>query len=128
MQSEILGLLAAALTLIAGISWFRNVNRVALPVNRIWYVLSFITGLLLGAFALYLGVSWIGAIPAAFSIIAGALFVFTVAIGRQTVGSEAIDVGSSLPAFTAADENAVIFDSNSLTGRPTLIKFFRGHW
>ena len=40
----------------------------------------------------------------------------------------AIEVGQTIPAFSALDEHGNVFDSGSLAGSRVLIKFFRGHW
>ena len=53
---------------------------------------------------------------------------FTVAISRQEVSTAGIQVGETVPLFTAIDRHGERFDSATLGGKPTLMKFFRGHW
>ena len=62
------------------------------------------------------------------SLLAAALLLLTVMIGGQKVGDKAIQIGMTIPAFTAPDEQGRTFDSAALAGNPVLIKFFRGHW
>jgi peroxiredoxin len=57
-----------------------------------------------------------------------AFFLFSIAIGDQKLADDAIQVGATIPAFTATDEHGHTFDSQSLAGHPVLIKFFRAHW
>jgi peroxiredoxin len=51
-----------------------------------------------------------------------------VAISRQEVAAGAISVGASLPEFTATDDRGETFAFRAESGRPVLLKFFRGHW
>jgi cytochrome oxidase Cu insertion factor (SCO1/SenC/PrrC family) len=68
------------------------------------------------------------AIPKNRAVFASTFFLLTVAIGSQKVTDDAIEVGATIPSFTATDEHGQTFDSQSLAGHPALIKFFRGHW
>ena len=65
---------------------------------------------------------------AVLSIVIGSFFPFSVAIGRQEVAANGIQVGDTIPHFTAVDEHGQLFDSESLHGQVVLMKFFRGHW
>ena len=56
------------------------------------------------------------------------MLIFLTATGAQKVDEKSLNVGEKIPAFTAPDDNDVEFDSASLAGTRTLIKFFRGHW
>ena len=49
-------------------------------------------------------------------------FLFTVAISRQEVGDESIQVGDTIPHFTTTGEKGENFDSHKLAGQPVLIK------
>ena len=58
----------------------------------------------------------------------GSFFPFSVAISRQEVATNGIQVGETIPHFSAIDDNSQRFDSESLQGQVVLMKFFRGHW
>ncbi len=62
------------------------------------------------------------------AILIGSFLPFTVAISRQEVASHGIEVGATIPHFTALADTRELFDSDSLRGHPMLIKFFRAHW
>ena len=79
--------------------------------------------------ALGSGVGWVGGAAAGLSILGGSFLVLTVAISRQRVGRpDLVTVGARLRDFGGLDENGDPFELASLTGRPLLLKFFRGHW
>ena len=120
----------AAFLLIAGSAaiWFRAARQVALPENRIAFVTTWAGSAVLGLVALLLGPGWLGGVPATLALLTGTFLTVLVAISRQRVASDAVVVGESLRAFTAPDDSGQIFDSASLAGKPTLLKFFRGHW
>ena len=56
------------------------------------------------------------------------LFIFLLFQARLPRGQLAVEVGGSLIPFTAQDQDGQAFDSASLRGQRTLLKFFRGHW
>ncbi|MCZ6618739.1 MAG: hypothetical protein O7E57_11465, partial [Gammaproteobacteria bacterium] len=62
------------------------------------------------------------------SIFRGSLLRLTVAMRRQEVAAEAVQLGAGVPHFTSVDEHGQPFDSSSLHGHILLIKFFRAHW
>ena len=128
MSGTVLGLVAFAFSVSAGILWFQRMNRVAIPANRSAFLAVMWVGLTLGVLALARGAGWIGGAAAVLSIFAAALFTLTVLIGGQKGGSGALQVGQPIPDFTAPDENGEPFQLSSLAGRPVLMKFFRGHW
>jgi hypothetical protein len=124
----VLGSIAAALVVGAGVLWFRAIFAVRIPEDRRGFVAVWIGGGALGVAALAGDAGWAGGIPAVVAILGAAFFLFTVAISRQQAAPNVIEVGALLPAFSAPDENGATFDSSSLAGTPTLLKFFRGHW
>ena len=108
--------------------WFRNVDQVSIPENRTFFVAGFVMAGLVGVSAFVMRTRWFGAIPALLAIAIGVFLPFTVAISRQEVALTGIEVGQTIPRFTAIDRNGERFDSARLEGKPILIKFFRGHW
>jgi hypothetical protein len=115
----------AALTMVA---WFRQINQVDIPENRIVFAALFLTALVLAISAFVKRTRWFGAIPALLAIVIGGFFPFSMTISRQEVATTGIQVGQTMPEFKALNRKGEWFDSASLDGKPTLIKFFRGHW
>ncbi|RPG11870.1 MAG: hypothetical protein CBC32_004710 [Proteobacteria bacterium TMED72] len=123
-----LGFMGLGLAVITVILWFRQASQVAIPENRSLWVASFVLAALIGVSAFVKGTRWYGAIPALMAIVIGSFLTFTVAISRQEVSTAGIQVGETVPLFTAIDRHGERFDSATLGGKPTLMKFFRGHW
>ena len=123
-----LGFVALAVAVATVVLWFRRVGQVDIPADRTAYVVSWLSAAVLGVGAFVAGARWFGGVAAALAIVAGAFLPFTVAISRQEVAVNAIRVGDVIPAFSALDEHGERFESQTLAGKPALIKFFRGHW
>jgi hypothetical protein len=123
-----MGVLALVMAVGTLTLWFYQVSQVALPENRTAFVVFFLAAAALGVAAFFKGAGWGGRSAALVAILIGLFLPFTVAISRQQVASHGIDVGATIPRFTALDDTRDRFDSDSLRGHPVLIKFFRGHW
>ncbi len=123
-----LGLLALLTAASCAALWSFQMRQVDIPEDRTMYVVFCLTAAALGVGAFVAGTRWLGGMAAATAILIGSLLPFTVAISRQEVAANAIQVGDTIPHFTAVDEHGQPFDSNSLHGHLVLIKFFRAHW
>ncbi len=123
-----LGFVGLGIALISVFLWNRQIQQVAIPENRTAFVIAFVVAALVGASAFVMRTRWFGAIPALMAIAIGAFLTFTVSISRQEVATTGIQVGQTIPHFTAIDRHGEPFDSASLAGKPVLVKFFRGHW
>ena len=103
-------------------------NRdVGIPENRTLFVGAWLVAATLGIAAL-VKAGWIGRVAAVPAIAVGLFLPFTVSISKQVLPPNAIQVGDTIPAFSAPDDRGEIFDSARLRGHPVLIKFFRAHW
>ncbi len=123
-----LGFVALAIAVVTVMLWFRQIHEVDIPENRTAFVVVFLAAAALGVGAFVARTRWFGGIAAVVAILVGSFFLFSVAIGRQEVAANGIQVGDTIPHFTAVDEHGQLFDSDSLRGHPVLIKFFRAHW
>ena len=128
MNGMALGIVALLGAVGSGVLWFRAMGAVGLPANRSGFVAAWICAGALGIVAMAQEPGWFGGIASVLSVMGASFFLFTIAISRQQVNTDAISVGATLPDFSAADERGEPFDSSSLAGHPVLIKFFRGHW
>jgi len=128
MPEAFLGLVSLVVVALSLGLWIRALKRVEIPENRGGFVAAWVVAAGLGLAALAGQPGWLGALLAGCAVFVSGFFLFTVAIGAQKVGADAIRVGDRIPDFTATDEKGEPFDSKSLAGHPVLIKFFRGHW
>jgi cytochrome oxidase Cu insertion factor (SCO1/SenC/PrrC family) len=123
------GIGIAALVLAVGCAmlWFSQARAVEIPENRTLFVVVWLSAAALGAVAI-VKAGWLGRIAAVPAIFVGLFLPFTVSISEQVLPPNAIQVGETIPAFSAPDDRGEIFDSARLRGNPVLIKFFRAHW
>jgi hypothetical protein len=128
MNGTLFGVLALLLVAGSMALWFRKIKSVQIPEDRRVYVACWAGGAALGAVALTQGAGWVGGIPAGIAALAGTFFSVLVLISPQKVADNAIRVGETLREFTAPDENGDDFSLSSVSGKPVLLKFFRGHW
>lgn len=120
-----LGLLVFVSTSVA---WFRRIQRVAIPDNRLAFLGFWLLAILLGVTSFYSsGASWLSGVFGGVATLGGGMFLTLYALGGQRA-SHPIAVGDQVPSFSAVDGNRLAFDSASLSGAPVLLKFFRGHW
>ena len=128
MSADAIGFVA--LLLVAGASgvWFRGMRRVALPSNRMGFVVFWALGFALGIVAVWGATGWAGWAAGLLAAIAGGFFCFLVGISAQKVGGDVIRVGDTIPWFRAIDDSGEIFQLSMPLAHPLLIKFFRGHW
>lgn len=124
----LLGWASLAIIVVSGRLWTRAMRQVAIPEDRSLFLASWIVAFALGFAALLGDPGWIGGVPAVIGQLIAALLIVTRLISEQKVAPGAIQVGDSIPAFTAPDERGETFDSRDLAGHPVLIKFFRAHW
>jgi len=128
MTDLYLGIASLVITAISAAFWMRAIKRLEIPANRGLYIAAWLLAAASGIAALLGTPGWFGGIAAGAGALLSGLLLVTVAIGGQKVGGDVIQVGATIPQFTAIDEHGRLFDSHSLAGRPSLIKFFRGHW
>lgn len=122
-----LGLLALIVVGATVYNWLALIERVAIPRDRRAWFAAFLAGGAIGVIAISQGgfLSTLFAIPA---VAIGFLFPALRLQSRQQPNRPAVAVGDPMTNFVLKDENGVDFDLASLTGKPYLLKFFRGHW
>jgi cytochrome oxidase Cu insertion factor (SCO1/SenC/PrrC family) len=122
-----IGIAALVLAVGCAMLWFSQARAVEIPENRTLFVVVWLSAAALGAVAI-VKAGWLGRIAAVPAIFVGLFLPFTVSISEQVLPPNAIQVGETIPAFSAPDDRGEIFDSARLRGNPVLIKFFRAHW
>ena len=123
-----LGLLVLVVAVGCTRFWFYQAENVALPENRMLFLAVWLSAVALGIAAFVKKAGWLGRIAAVAAIVMGLFFPFTVSISEQVLPPNAIQVGETIPSFSAPDDSGQVFDSARLRGNPVLIKFFRAHW
>jgi len=119
---------ALVLAVLTFLIWFGVNARIGVPQDRTPFVLAFLCAAGLGLLAMLKSRNWLGRVVPLPAILIGLFLPFTVAISPQAVGADSISVGDPLPRFTAIEDTGDLFDSETLRGKPVLIKFFRAHW
>ena len=122
-----LGLLGLGIVATTMFLWFRLIQDVAVPRNRIPYHVGFVGGGLIGLTAVFQG-GLLSMIAGGVAAIGGLMFGALRLQSAQKPNEPAVGVGDLMLAVSAPDENGVDFDLSSLRGKPYLLKFFRGHW
>jgi hypothetical protein len=128
MRGDLLGLLALGVVLATGVVWFRLIQAVRIPSNRLPFFAAMGVGVVLGIAAFGQGTGVLGGLAAGLAILAGGVFLGLRLQSTQDVREPAVRVGGPILDFSAPDERGEPFDLASLRGRPYLLKFFRGHW
>lgn len=120
-----LGTTALSLTLAAIARWLWRAYRVDIPGSPRVFQALWAAGLILGLIALARPA---GGSAAGWAVGLPALMLYLSTTGRQRIGTDAIRVGDTVPAFSALAADGSQFDSASLAGSRFLLKVFRGHW
>lgn len=128
MTSTSFALIALTIIVCAGVLWARAIQSVSIPQNRGLYLAAAASALVLAIAALSGNPGWLSGIAAGLALVASVFFLLTFAISAQKLSGNAIQVGDNIPVFDAVTAEGERFESSSLSGNPTLIKFFRGHW
>ena len=97
--------------------------RICLAFLALW-----VLAVLLGGVSFFsAGSGWLSGIFGGIAAIGGTFLLGLYALRKQGVG-DPITVGDHIPDFESVDGDGTIFNSSTLAGTPTLVKFFRGHW
>ena len=128
MSGLVLGLLALALVVQAGVVWMRSIRELRTGERRPLVLLVVVAGAGLGLLAFARGPGLLGGLAAGLAVGAGGLFLLLQLLGRQSRSTPSVALGREILDFTAPDAEGRPFALGSLRGRPYLLKFFRGHW
>lgn len=127
-SATLLGALGLTMFMVATVSWFRRARRVAIPDSRFVFLGLWALAGILGALALLSAeTSWLSVLLGVLATVGSFGILGLYAFRKQGVG-DPISVGDRIPDFEAATDQSLTFKSSELTGTPTVMKFFRGHW
>ena len=127
MGALLTSLAAITFSGVATYLWFSSMKRVAIPDDRTLFLSLWILGFVIGAQALAQQPGLLSGSIAVLAMLMSSGILGLLYLAPQKALSP-IEVGQSIPAFTALDEHGELFDSSILLGNKVLIKFFRGHW
>jgi len=104
------------------------------PAKPVSTIVMQLAGIALAAFAVVwtiktgstLGVAVI--LPALFALMMGLTFFYFLSQRKTPIGDLKVDVGDTLPPFEVSTSDGTVFRTDSLAGKRTLLKFFRGGW
>jgi hypothetical protein len=122
-----LGLFGLAIVVATLARWFQLIQKVAIPRNRTPYMVAYLAGGSIGLVGAFQG-GLVGGIAGGIAAFLGFLFPALRLQSGQQPNEPSVALGDPMLAFSAPDETGADFDLSSLTGKPYLLKFFRGHW
>ncbi len=126
--ATLLGLAGLLLVIVTTTVWFKRASQVAIPDNRLAFLLGWAGAGVLGLASLGgPGTNWLSYFLGGLSAIGGVFFLGLYTLRKQNAANP-IMVGDRVPMFEALDDQARTYNSDALIGTPTLFKFFRGHW
>ena len=67
-------------------------------------------------------------VPAVFALMMGSTFMYLLSLRKTPIGNLKIKVGEALLPFEATTSDGTRFRTDSLAGKRTILKFFRGGW
>lgn len=67
-------------------------------------------------------------VPAFFALMMGSTFFYLLSLRRTPIGDLRVKIGDTLLPFEALASDGTAFKTDSLAGKRTLLKFFRGGW
>ena len=67
-------------------------------------------------------------VPAVFALMMGSTFMYLLSLRKTPIGNLKVKVGEGLLPFEATTSDGTRFCTDSLAGKRTIFKFFRGGW
>lgn len=104
------------------------------PVRPIGWIILQLTGIALAVSAVALSFRSGGPpgaavlVPAVIEVMMGLTFFYLLSLRKTPLGDLKVKVGDKLPSFEVTTSDGARFHTDSLAGKHTLLKFFRGGW
>ena len=67
-------------------------------------------------------------VPAVFALMMGSTFMYLLSLRKTPIGNLKVKIGEALLPFEATTSDGTRFRTDSLAGKRTILKFFRGGW
>jgi len=120
--------------LVAWVTYLATIPSGKVPVRPIGTIVLQLVGVGLAIAAVVWSFSEGGApgpaviIPAAIALMMGSTFFYLLTQRKTPIGDLKVAVGDTLLRFEAPASDGSRFNTDSLAGKRTLLKFFRGGW
>lgn len=120
--------------MVAWATYLATIPKGTMPARPIGHLLLQVggVGLAIAGIAVWMrdgGASGAAVIPsAAVAIMMGLFFPFLLLFRKTPVGNIKVKLGDTLLPFASQTSDGSSFHSDSLAGRRSLLKFFRGGW
>jgi hypothetical protein len=123
-----------AAVMVAWATYLATIPSGKVPVRPVGWIILQLVGIVLAIS----GVAWsfqeggspgvAVIIPAAFALMMGSTFFYLLSQRKTPLGNLQVTVGDTLLPFEATTSDGAGFHTDSLAGKRTLLKFFRGGW
>ncbi len=129
-----ISLLALGIVMASWIMYLRTIPKMKVPVDPMGSKIFQGTGICLGVSAIIIdgqgseSSGFIVFIPAILAVLLGFGFFWLLAQRKTPIGDLKVKVGDKILSFTAATSEGIEFNTDELTGKRILLKFFRGGW
>lgn len=120
--------------LVAWVTYLATIPSGKVPVRPVGAIILQLAGIGLGLAAIAWSFRDGGApgaavvVPAVFALMMGSTFFYLLSQRKTPIGDLKVAVGDSLLPFEATASDGVRIHTDSLEGKRTLLKFFRGGW
>lgn len=129
--SSVVGLV---MVLTAWATYLATIPSGKVPARPIAGIILQLVGIVLAISAIVLGFRDGGSpglaviVPAVLAVMMGSAFFYLLSLRKTPIGDLKVKVGDTLLPFEVATSEGVVFNTDSLEGKRTLLKFFRGGW
>lgn len=127
-------MISFVVTLAAIAHYFSTIPKNEVPEKPIVLQLLLMLGIVLALKALYTSISGsvgtiiAAAVPSLLVILMGSFILWVLTQRKTPIGAIKVKVGETILPFSAMTSEGATFNSSEISGKRTLIKFFRGGW
>ena len=120
--------------LVAWVTYLATIPSGKVPTRPVGAISLQAAGIILGLAAIVWSFRDGGApgapviISAVVAVMMGLTFFYLLSLRKTPIGDLKVEVGDALLPFAATASDGVRFHTDSLAGKRTLLKFFRGGW
>jgi hypothetical protein len=117
-----------AVVLAGWTSWWAKIKALTIPSKPIAYQSLMAAGIVLIVWGMIRGAGPLGGMIGFVGLVAGGMYLWTSTMRELPKQTLAVRVGEPVLDFDASDSDGAAFSISSLSGKPFLLKFYRGHW
>ena len=136
MNTPAIGLSAAGFLMVmtAWVTYLATIPSGRVPARPVGAIILQLAGIVLAVSAVVWSFRDGGApgaaviVPAVFALMMGSTFFYLLSLRKTPIGDLKVEVGDTLLPFEATASDGAVFNTDSLAGKRTLLKFFRGGW